>query len=187
MTPWKCAMCSCANMAPSSWGSVATSASEGAVFPFCSWIGFLIHLFSIHGTQEGANLNRMLNMSTLTFHSAPPSAVPTACHGIFSALNDAFNAINISLFLKRKGAQVHVSLLKFPVLACHLSCKDRRQIQVVVNRRYGAVTPAEGCHTARAQTRANFAVIKLFETRKEKKKEYEFQQTKRGLKSTKRL
>ena len=163
VTAWLPGNVSCAHVP--TWP--LTSASEGAVFPFCSWIGLLINLFSIDGTQGGVNFYKLFNLSTLTFHSAPPSVLQTACHGRFSALNDALNLINIWLFLKRKEAQVHISLLQFPVLVCHLSCKDRIQIQVVMNRRYGAVTPAEGCHTARAQTKANCAAIKVFETKKE--------------------
>ena len=104
--------------------SVATSASADAVLAFCSWIGFLIYSFSLHGTQGEANWHKLLSLSALSFHSAPPSAVQTACRGRFSALNDAFNAINIWLFLKRKEAQVHVSMLQFPSPVCHLPCKE---------------------------------------------------------------
>ena len=125
MTAWLPGNLSCAHVPTwllAAGDSVATSAS--AVWVFWRWIGFLIHSFSIHGTQGGANCYILLNMSTLTFHSGPPSVLQTACHGRFSALNDAFNAINIWLFLRTKEVPVHVSLEEFTGPACHLSCRE---------------------------------------------------------------
>ena len=128
VTAWLPGNVSCAHVPTwllAAGDSVATSASADAVLAFCSWIGFLIYSFSLHGTQGEANWHKLLNLSALTFHPGPPpSAVQTAFHGRFSALNDAFYAINIWLFLKRKEAQVHASMLQFPGPICHLPCME---------------------------------------------------------------